>query len=360
MSQLDSGMDVTGAMEAPYSPLTKSLIRGQMNPRQQPRQPLYNPAMQLQNAQGRAVAHRPRTPMSQSGPGGAGPMADSLARAKGLAMTDLSDEDKKTFQDAAQDQNIPLAQFHQLLASHVQNTRYAAAHAQHNFGGQPQGDPNAGTISIMSGQGPRGMGQQQMADWGDQARQQLQGGEKIRQSGTGFEVSGAGAPQQQQTDPIVGMHNALKQAGADENSLAQWRAFAQTGATPEQLHMAGQQIMQQQAAGKKQEAAGQAKESAHQEHLKERQDDQAVRGLRQQQKGLQEHGDDEGAAALQKQIDAIVKPPQQQQAAPQQGLPQPPKAGHPLDPQGAQHFLQAAGGDKNKARELAKQAGWSL
>lgn len=45
-----------------------------------------------------------------------------------------------------------------------------------------------------------------------------------------------------------------------------------------------------------------------------------------------------------------------------QGLvtPQPPKPGHPIDQQNAMHFMQAAGGDRNKARQLAKQAGWSF
>jgi len=359
MSQLDSGMDVTGAMEAPYSPLTKSLIRGQMNPRQQPRQPLYNPAMQLQNAQGRAVAQRPRTPMPQSGPGGAGPMADSLARAKGLAMTDLSDEDKKTFQDAAQDQNIPLAQFHQLLAAHVQNSRYAAAHAQHNFGGQPQGDPNAGTIEISQGSGKDGrqaMSQQSMMNWGDQARQQLGAGESIRQTGQGFQVKGlnAGMPQQA-PDQTVSMMQAYKGKVSDDR-LTRAENEINAGANPAQVaHQLESEIGQQGKAG----AAQTAKESAHQEHLKERQDDQAVRGLRQQQKGLQEHGDDEGAAALQKQIDAIVKPPQQQQTAPQQGLPQPPKAGAKLTPEAIAAISKVAK-TRQEGEQMAKQAGWSF
>jgi hypothetical protein len=113
----------------------------------------------------------------------------------------------------------------------------------------------------------------------------------------------------------------------------------------------------------------QAEERQHQteDHARFQENKTVLSELEKQQKELADKDQTDpnvvkDMQAVQQQVMA-VRQRMQGAVTPQQGQPQlptPPQQGHPLDAGTAQHFMLAAGGDKNKARALAKQAGWSF
>lgn len=229
---------------SPFSPLRHSLIgRGTPAPLD-----LNNPSQQLQAAQNLAVARRQPAGAAMPPGGGraAGPLADSVGKAKSLVMSSLmgdmsglSKDEQDQLKELQADPTVPFQQFHQI----VQGLK--SRPVQHNFSGQAAPtDPNAGTIDIGRGHGPNAMSADQMAQWGNTIKQHgLTGGESINQTANGFQVHGAReAGPAQQSDPIVDLIASMKGHVPDQQ-LQQLQAYAQTGANGHQIMAVAQQMM---------------------------------------------------------------------------------------------------------------------
>lgn len=221
--------------------------------------------------------------------------------------------------------NAPLADhMRQAKAAGTQGTPQAPQ--QLNFGDQPQQpqNPDAGTMRIQPGNGRDGrapMTAQDMQRWMGNAvpaynPQHQHGGQvqTINDNPTGhagFEVHGLGGEQQQPpADPRVQMvQNYEKLHGQQDPNLRQAAGS-----------MTEKEILAYTTRGETQAETAKAKDAAHTEQVATHKQDQQLHQLQHRQTILAGQGLKEEADALQPQIDQILNPPQEQQAAP----PQPP------------------------------------
>ena len=342
----------------PYMHLNQALIRPQqMAGMMQPQLDPTNPAMRLQAANALGAARRGSAGMMpggySSGPSG-DPMAQNIMKAKSLVLNsemngdeEIPDELKKLRDDPS----VPMQTFEHLVKTYAANKAASQGPKQHNFGGEQAPPP----MVIPKGQF---------------AGQSLNQGDILMKGPQGTMRENAPAPQQQAQDPIVQMHDSLKSAGVPEQALAQWRALAQSGATPQQLYAAGQHLVSQ-----NQQAGPDTKEQRTEQHQQftehkavldelqkkqkamEEEDPGLLRGharnpdmLKEYQEVLKEQGD------VGLRMKQMITPGQgQQQPAPQQK-----QGGKQIDPNTAHQFYMQAGGDPNKARQLAKAAGFNF
>jgi hypothetical protein len=348
-----------------------------------------NPATQLQTAHAMGQARqRPagQTASPQAGPGQRGPMAGHLYKSVMLKQAGLSEDEKGDYDKLAEDPHTTPQMLHQLLAMRPkmayqpQTPQPDQPNHGASIGGATPADVAKGEIQIKQGSGRDGrpvMSQNGMQRWMQAASQNLPKGEKVKQ------LSGTYTP-------------TLNKAGMDEWNKSNPGVPLPTRSTPVEnagFQVSGiapppQQAPQQQpmTVEQKKEADKQTHDAAvlkHQNQVEDRAEqhvktaetntaishvEQVLTDLKSQEKELlapdKDQSDDRVKRELQsnreqqmtarRQRDTLMTPQQPTQ------LPAPPKPGHPIDPQSVQHFLTAAGGDKNKARELAKQAGWSF
>lgn len=325
------------------APLTHSLIR-RIPPPPQPIMPgMDNPATRLQTAA--QMGQRGRTPMPQAGPGNKGPMARDLYKTLMLKQAGIG-EDQREYHELARDPSVTADMLEKLLKNYT-----PPAPEQHG----------PGSIQITKGKGPNAMSDAAMGQWMQRAAHAVPGTE--------------GETLDEVTQPIP-EHGQFNYKSGKVEAAQQPVGFRVGNIAPPQqaqpqvsLAQRKEQLAEQKAAQSAQRAEQHTQRSEQATEFS--QNARVLDELQKQEKSLLDrepglargHARDAGALkdwnTLQQQI-GNVRQRLQGAVTPQQQLPQPPQQGHPLDPQSAQHFLQAAGGDKNKARELAKQAGWSF
>lgn len=324
------------------SPLRHNLVRNQPLPSQF-QAGMDNPATRLQTA---SRMGQSRTPMPQAGPGQKGPMARDVYKSLMLKQMGITKDhpDYNDYDELTRNPNVTPEMMDRLLKTYT-----PPAPEQHG----------SGSIEIKQGTGPRAMGEQAIADWMRRAAHQAGQGETVTEIDKNAPVHGMGraqmlAPQQQITGFKVG--NIAPPAQPPQHKSAE-----QMKQEHEMATLAHQKETEERAGRREEESNKHAAFSENNTVLGRL--EQHAKELMERDPGIARgHAKDPNVMkdwqATQQQI-ADVNQRMQGLVTPQQ-MPQPPKQGHPLDPQSAQHFLQAAGGDKNKARQLAQQAGWSF
>jgi hypothetical protein len=316
---------------------------GQVQPRATPMAMpsgmMDNPSMQLQNAHAQAVAKgRGQTSTPASGPGNRGPVSSSLYKSMLIDAAGVDDKEREKYNQLAHDDGTTPQMLHQLLQTRQQNR----PPAQHDFAGQAQQPANQMTFKTPDQTAPETGSFKLPQEYQGMAQHSLFA--KQAQSRT------AQVPGAQQNDPVVQMINSF-QGQIPEQLRQAGIAAIQSGAKPEQVLGHFQNAMQNQQHMQATQQHQQMQQSQHQR-------DQLMKA----NPGIDYEGDEsqfvgnDPETLRMKHVFQQVKGAGGEQAQ----LPQPPKPGHQLDAQSAQHFMQAAGGDKNKARLLAQQTGWSF
>lgn len=346
-----------------------------------------NDAMRLQNAQNLAVARRQQGQGQSASSerymtGGPSPIQKAIIASKQAMLQQSlsgneSDEEKSQLGQLANNPDLALNDFQRVLGSR-RKPAAQSQQAQHNWGGQQPQEPDQ-SVNI-----PKGAF----------AGQQMQRGD-ILMNGPAGQTASLGFTEPQQgtgEDSVVNMVNAFKGKVPDE-VLSGVQQAINSGMNPQQAFAHLQQAAQQQGAGQQREEAGQQRQQMTQQRQKlaamTHQQNQLHQDVSKMHSQLQQYGinpdgpesdaQQAGPEALamyreyhqkgqlyqnlQQQIEGSLQGggQQEQQAGGMQNTPDNYVMGgqaKTLDHNTAMQFYQQAGGDPNKARQLAKAAGY--